>query len=260
MPEEANLERSKFIQKQKQEKQELEKKIKKLKGAMKEAAQKELDEMEEKHEADLAAFDKDKGTGGGGASSSTAKPKEEESKAAAGDFRERNWSGLSKKELEECCTERGIGKKGSKEELISKLTIFHQDLKRSAARAPASSSGGGGEAAAAPDDDDDDDDEDEDDEESSDEEDDQVEAVDPEEFEKQGKREKIIQKALRHMLKEKFQDGFPLSELEEKFKSVNVSGFSPEKLGYKTTEKFIKNQPESICRYKKKEQFVLPPK
>ena len=35
---------------------------------------------------------------------------------------------LSKKELEECCIERGLGKKGSKDELVTKLIMFHQDL------------------------------------------------------------------------------------------------------------------------------------
>lgn len=46
-----HAERSKLVQKQKQQRAELEKKVKKSKGAMKEAAQKELEEMESKHEA-----------------------------------------------------------------------------------------------------------------------------------------------------------------------------------------------------------------
>lgn len=252
----AQLERSKFVQKQKQEKQELEKKIKKLKGAMKETAQKELEELEGKHEGELASFDKDKGTGGGASSSST-KPKEDEPKSAAacsGDFRERNWGGLSKKELEEACTERGLGKKGSKDDLVTKLTVFHMDLKQDLKdKLPA--------AAAPPDERDA---ESSDEESSSDEDDDDdgepLEAVDKEEFEKQGKREKIIQKALKHLLKDKFQDGFPLRDLEDHFKLVKVEGFSPEKLGYKTIEKFIRNQPETVCRYTKKDKFVRPPK
>merc|ERR1712217_872392 len=54
-------------------------------------------------------------------------------KVDASEIRERHWNGLSKKELEEECTLRGLGKKGSKEDLIVKLINYHQDLKSSAA-------------------------------------------------------------------------------------------------------------------------------
>merc|ERR1712039_790438 len=40
-------------------------------------------------------------------------------------FRERNWNGCSKTELEEECVERGLSKKGKKEDLIMRLIDFH---------------------------------------------------------------------------------------------------------------------------------------
>lgn len=79
-------------------------------------------------------------------------------------------------------------------------------------------------------------------------------------MERQGKREKAIQKALRFLLTEKCPDGFLLSELVQKLEMVNVRGFAPEKLGYKTTEKFVRRQPEAVLRYRKKDQMVLPPR
>ncbi|CAE7770342.1 dnajc27 [Symbiodinium pilosum] len=79
-------------------------------------------------------------------------------------------------------------------------------------------------------------------------------------MERQGKREKAIQKAVRFLLTEKCTDGFPLSELIEKLEMVNVRGFAPEKLGYKTTEKFVRRQPEAVLRYRKQDQMILPPR
>eukprot|EP00439_Symbiodinium_sp_Y106_P061444 s3762_g9.t1 len=166
-------------------------------------------------------------------------------------FRERNWSGLSKKELEEECVARGLGKKGSKEDLVQKLIIFQQELASKLASEEAKASTASKGYAAAPaaaakagkDDDDDDDEE-----------------VDAEEMERQGKREKAIQKALRFLLTEKCPDGFLLGEVVEKLEMVNVRGFAPEKLGYKTTEKFVRRQPEAVLRYRKKDQMVLPPR
>jgi len=258
-----NADRSKLVQKQKQQRTELEKKVKKLKGAMKEAAQKELDELDSKHEAELAEFE-----GASGATGQAAKKqeeKEEETPASSGGkvFRDRNWNGLSKKELEEACVDRGLGKKGSKEDLVTRLTIFQQEQ---ASKAPV-----GGYASAQPprasdededddDEDDDDDDEDNDDEDDDEEDDDDDQEVDAEEMERQGKREKAVQKAVRFLLTDKCPDGFKVDELIKKLEMVNVKGFAPEKLGYKTVEKFVRGQPESVLRYRRKEQMILPPK
>lgn len=42
-------------------------------------------------------------------------------------FEDRQWDSYSKKELEEACQERGLGKKGAKDDLVMKLISFHQD-------------------------------------------------------------------------------------------------------------------------------------
>ncbi|CAK9053609.1 unnamed protein product, partial [Durusdinium trenchii] len=265
--------RSKLVQRQKQQRQELEKKIKKLKGALKESAQKDLEALEQQHEADLASFD---GKGGEGKDAikkdgedkdiSTSAPSQDMKK-----FRDRNWSGLSKKELEEECTARGLGKKGSKEDLVQKLIVFQQELASKVA-SEAKESGKGGytssgvqaaeEAVIVQDDEEDDEEEDDEEEEEDDDddEDEDGEQVDREEMERQGKREKAIQKAIQFLLKQKCQDGFPLNELVSKLEMVNVKGFAPEKLGYKTLEKFVRGQPEAVLRYRKQDQMVLPPK
>mmetsp|Transcript_60487 Transcript_60487/g.136100 ORF Transcript_60487/g.136100 Transcript_60487/m.136100 type:complete len:254 (+) Transcript_60487:66-827(+) len=250
----AHQERSKLIQKQKQERTELEKKVKKSKGAMKDAAQKELEELEKKQEAELAEFDAGKGVAAAApAKSSSAEEDAAKTSADASEFRERHWSSLSKKELEEECALRGIGKKGSKEELVTKLTIFHQELASKAPAEPATK-----EAAPEEKGEEDDDEEDDDEESESDEE--EGPPVDEEEQERQYKREQAMQKALKHLLKVKFPEGFPLSEFNEKLEAVSVTNFAPEKLGYKTVEKFLRNQPEKVLRYKKKTQMILPPK
>mmetsp|Transcript_1885 Transcript_1885/g.4499 ORF Transcript_1885/g.4499 Transcript_1885/m.4499 type:complete len:256 (-) Transcript_1885:38-805(-) len=252
----AKLERSKLVQRQKQQRQELEKKVKKLKGMMKEAAEKELGELDSKHEAELVEFDKEQGLGGkGGGEAAVAK--EEAPALTAKDaqkFRDRNWSGLSKKELEEECVNRGLGKKGSKEDLIQKLIIFQQDVVAAARNAPPVD-----EEEDRKSDEEDDEDEEDDDEEEDEEDEDQDE-VDAEEMERQGKREKAMQKAIKFLLADKCKEGFPLSEFMDKLESVNVKGFLPEKCGYKTLEKFVRGQPESVLRYKKKAQMILPAK
>eukprot|EP00435_Cladocopium_sp_Y103_P040124 s1485_g10.t2 len=211
-----NVERSKLVQRQKQQRQELEKKIKKLKGAMKEAAQKELETMEKEHEEELAAFDGSKG----GESKDESKAEAEAAPAPAAQdskkFRDRNWSGLSKKELEEECATRGLGKKGSKEDLVQKLIVFQQELASKAAAEAKDSTKGGYPAAetkavedaeAHEDDEEEDDEEDEEDEDDEeDDEEDEMQEVDQEEMEKQGKREKAVQKAIQFLLMHKCQD------------------------------------------------------
>mmetsp|Transcript_21398 Transcript_21398/g.47420 ORF Transcript_21398/g.47420 Transcript_21398/m.47420 type:complete len:283 (-) Transcript_21398:72-920(-) len=272
-----NAERSKLVQRQNKQRQEMEKKVKKLKGAMKDAAQRELEELESQLEAELAAFNKGGSKGEADSAKAASKAAAEESKKdSAADmsknFKQRNWNGLSKKELEEECVERGLGKKGSKEDLITKLVLFHQDLaSKRAQEAPAESSDSrrpesGAKAKGAEDDSEDSDDEDEDDEESDDDEEedeedeDELEVVDPEEAERQGKREKAVQKAIRLILSRKCPEGFPLSEFAEKLEMVGVQNFAPEKLGYRSMEKFVRGQPEALLRYSRKAQMIRPPR
>merc|ERR1712217_77768 len=101
---------------------------------------------------------------------------------------------------------------------------------------------------------------DEEDEEDDEDDDEEAEEVTAEEMEKQGKREQVVRKAIRHLLSDKCKDGFPVSELAEKLASINVKGFAPDKLGYKTTEKFVRGQPNAVLRYDRKAQMILPPK
>eukprot|EP00747_Dinoflagellata_sp_TGD_P192287 gnl/TRDRNA2_/TRDRNA2_56921_c0_seq1.p1 gnl/TRDRNA2_/TRDRNA2_56921_c0~~gnl/TRDRNA2_/TRDRNA2_56921_c0_seq1.p1 ORF type:complete len:267 (+),score=110.78 gnl/TRDRNA2_/TRDRNA2_56921_c0_seq1:65-865(+) len=262
----AQKERSQLCQRQKKEQGEIEKKVKKLKGALKEAAQKELEELVAKHEAELAAFDKPAAAGskkeasGYTAGSATQPPlapaPAEEKPAKKTHFRDRNWPSLSKKELEEAAVERGVSKKGSKEELVQRLIMFQQEQGPADASAPS----GASSAKKAESDDEDDDDEDEDDDDEDDEpsDDDGVEA-DPAEMEAQAKREKAVQKAIRFLLTEKCKEGFPAADFVVKLEMVNVKGFAPEKLGYKSIDKFLRRQPEKVMRFNKKTQMILPP-
>lgn len=263
----AHADRSKLVQKQKQQRGDAEKKVKKLKGAMKEAAQKELEELDIAHEAELAEFDNRKGVSGSEKTVEKSAPVEDS--APKEKFRDRNWSGLSKKELEEEAVLRGLGKKGSKEDLITKLTLFQQEQAMqptypegppAAAAGKASKASKSSSAAAESEDVGDDEEEDsEDSEDEDDDEDDDVEDVDPEEMERQGKREKAMQKAIKHLLTKSFPDGFPLVEFDEKLASIKVTGFAPEKCGYRSVEKFFRGQPAALCRYDQKTHMVLAP-
>jgi len=270
--EEIHKERSKLMQKQKQEKTEFEKKAKKAKGAMKDAAQAELEALDGKHEAELKQFDVANDCAAAAPAAAAAAPASS-SKAPAGKvFKDRHWNGLSKKELEEACAERGLGKKGSKEDLVIKLTVFQQEQATTVAAAPPAAPDATASADAArpasrsskktAESDDEEEEEEEDEEEDEEEEasdsDDGLD-VDPAEMERQHKREKAVQKAVKHLLENKCPEGFLVDQLVEKLELINVKGFSPEKLGYKTVEKFVKGQPKSVLRLNKATMMVMPP-
>merc|ERR1712146_686638 len=126
---------------------------------------------------------------------SSEKPAEKPAEAApvtppAGNFRERNWNGLSKTELEEECVESGLSKKGKKEDLIMRLIDFHNDFKSAAAD----------EADADADEESDDGEDYGSEEEDSSDDESEMEEVDAEEAEKQHKREEAIQKAIQFIL------------------------------------------------------------
>jgi len=420
--EEAHAERSKLLNRHKTERTEQEKKVKKLKGAMKTAAQEELDGLDTKHEAELAGLDKKQGT----VKVVKAPPKDPGTQTTAVNvdgMKERNWAGLSKTELVECCEERGLSKKGGKEDLVMRLTIFYQDLgtnKKIAAAAKEAAEDAAAAKAAAAEDAEEEDEEDEeeeseeeedaeakakrerkearaakrdkkakksakkgdeeeaeedeeeeevakpakkekkekkskkdaeeeedeeepppakvekkgkkekaapppvpdgpppdeksaaelaemskaertayhaarraagldgakvkapveekaakpakpakapveeeeedDDEDSDDDDEDDGLDVDAEEMEKQAKREKAVQQALRYLLTKKCPEGFPLSEFVAKLEMINVKGFDPEKLGYRTIEKFVKLQPPNVLQYNKAKKFIGPPR
>lgn len=276
MGDDVNAERSKLLNRQKKERTELEKDVKKKKGALKDAAQAKLDELDEKHAAELAEFDsmhssggakKSAGSGGYASSKVPEAPAAEEappkpsSSSKKGDtsIRERNWSSLSKKELEEECVKRGIGKKGSKEDLVVKLTCWHSEAVKETAEPAKGSAGDPKEDEESDEEDDDDDEEEDDDGEESEE--DPAQSKDPDEAEKQFKREQAVGKAIKVILsKPENQEGFKLEDLPEKLASVNVKNFSPQICGYSTLERFVRKQPERHLRYKKSTQMILPPK
>ena len=94
-------------------------------------AQKKYDELVEKHEKELKAFDEEHGLTKGG--SGTNKTNETvvntttSATSTSSKIKEKKWNDLSKKELEEECGLRGISKKGGKEELITRLVMWTQE-------------------------------------------------------------------------------------------------------------------------------------
>mmetsp|Transcript_7157 Transcript_7157/g.17362 ORF Transcript_7157/g.17362 Transcript_7157/m.17362 type:complete len:259 (+) Transcript_7157:130-906(+) len=254
----AAKERSRLLNRQKDERSAVEKQLKKAKGAMKEKAETELQAMEERHTQELAALD-----GGGEATAAGSADKKPEKIKI---FEDRQWDSYSKKELEEACQERGLGKKGAKDDLVMKLISFHQDQAKRIEQNPElveqSGKAKGGNAKAGKDTLDSDDEEDSDEEEDetdSDEDEDAKKILDvtPEEAEKQFKREQHVRKALRHVL---LKSGpFALEELPKAMEAV-VKGFTPEILGYTSLRQFAKNQPKRFMRFDKKENMCNPPK
>ncbi|KAK6590166.1 hypothetical protein RS030_172634 [Cryptosporidium xiaoi] len=125
-------ERSRLIQKHKEEIKSIEKEIKSKKGILKEQLQKKLSQTLERHQKDIEDFEyRHNGDSN----------RKKDEKAAAdnnsecnGDnkillFEERQWNSLSKSELESECKLRGINSKGNKEDLVTRLFIFTADQK-----------------------------------------------------------------------------------------------------------------------------------
>merc|ERR1739845_281651 len=87
-----------------------------------------------KHQAEL---DELSGNKNNGKNSKKGGYNAEEAPAAAAPvtkFRDRNWNGMSKTECEEACVERGISKKGKKEDLVTRLINFQQEQSMIASR------------------------------------------------------------------------------------------------------------------------------
>jgi len=260
----SQVERSKLIQRQKKDEADAEKDVKKKKGAMKEAAQAKLEELREKNATELEEFDRAKATVvadsevvGAASSSKADRPSDALPEhdnvvvAPATTFRVLNWNGLSKKELEEECVKRGLGKKGSKEDLVMKLILFSQEQegkepveteaplpKAPPAKAPPVRRREVGSS----------------DEEESDEE----EEADVEKAAQQYKREQYLRGALKVMVT-KNPEGVSVDDLADVLAGMKVTGYAPEKFGYKTTEKLLKYQPAKLLRYDAKERMIYPP-
>eukprot|EP00727_Mastigamoeba_balamuthi_P007356 m51a1_g3240 hypothetical protein (315) ;mRNA; r:125342-126286 len=138
----AQAERSRLLNKQHAEEQASLKDLKKKKGMLHDAAQKKHDELLARHAAELAEFDAAHGGGSAPVAAAPAHAAPHGAAAAAGPRKAlaaRAWnSDMSKKDLEEACAARGLGKKGGKEDLITRLVLYDQEHKGSAAAAAAS--------------------------------------------------------------------------------------------------------------------------
>merc|ERR1712194_174132 len=183
-----------------------------------------------------------------------------------------NWS---KKELEEACVERGLSKKGGKDDLSTRLVSFQHEQARLYKEDPSQFKGSPEEPYIAKEEEDDSDDDgdkdddgnadgnadgsdngegEEDDESDSSDEGDEIDPaseVSPEEAEKQFKREQIVRKGLRHVLMKlddnEKKDGIPFDTIPSLLNTV-VKGFTPELCGYGSLYRFLKNQQPKFCK------------
>lgn len=255
MSDDTHQERSRLVQRQKKEMADLEKELRKRKGAMREAIEEKIEETEKVHAEELIQFDKSKGI----EHAEKAKPSAEVVAASQAARQQRNWSSLAKAELEEECLDRGLSKKGSKEELITRLMTSFSSV------AP-ESKGDRSPKAKSPrspnrkDDDSDDESDGSDSESDSGSEPAKATVVvdDPEEAAKQYKRERIVQKAILHLFEQKFPHGFPLEELPALLEKIKVSNFKPQSLGYESLHEFARKQPRALIRYDKYKGMIHP--
>ena len=241
-------ERSKLLNKHKKDRSELEKDVKKKKGAMKAAAQLELEQLEAAQLLELAEFDSIHNVG------DSANKKDEDhqppplvkvvSRSLPTDI---EWKDLSKKELQEECALRALSKGGGKEELVTRLICWAAERKLNPAE-------------EGEDDEDSKNSSDEDSVSSSEEEEDIPDMTDEQKqtAEKQYKRELIVRKAIMHLFENKFPEGFPLDDLPDCLARIKVVNFKPESLGYATLHEFARKQPREAIFYDKGIKWLKP--
>ena len=123
-----NVERSKLLNRQKAEKTAAQKEMKKKRGELLEAAQKKFEEMEARHERELREFDAAHGIGGGAGGKAKDAGAHKAKFMTVAQARD-----MSKKELEEACSERGLSKKGSREDILMRLIVWIQEHEDEAA-------------------------------------------------------------------------------------------------------------------------------
>ena len=121
-----NIERSKLLNRQKAERSAAQKEMKKKRGELLEAAHKKFEEMEARHEAELRAFDEAHGKGGAAAGAGAGKEKKGSGRKIK-TLTQQQVKEMTKKELEEACGARGLGKKGSREDLVMRLIMWVQE-------------------------------------------------------------------------------------------------------------------------------------
>jgi hypothetical protein len=245
-------ERSRLLNRQKKDRSDLEKEVKKKKGALKAAAQAQLDQLEADQARELSEFDKTHGVGGDVNQQGQQDEKPEPVKVKRLPM-EINWNDLSKKELMEECALRNISKGGGKEELVTRLICWAGEEKTRRTNAGEPIEDGDME-------DESDHSSDEDSVSSEGEEDDIPDMSDEQklEAEKQYKRELVVRKAILHLFESKFPDGFPLDELPHYLACIKVLNFRPESLGYSSLHEFARKQPREAIFYDKGERFLKP--
>lgn len=127
--------RSDLIAKHKEAERHLEKELKKkrLPLEIRKNIETKLEELRVANEAELRIFE-------GGANEDEIGGTEEEIQknddlSEETVFEERNWSSLSKSALEDECHKRGLGRKGNKEDLVTRLTVFSVSYKAKVVKA-----------------------------------------------------------------------------------------------------------------------------
>ena len=241
-------ERSRLLNRQKKDRTELEKDVKKKKGALKDAAQAKLDQLEADQARELAEFDQAHGLN---ASAAAPEPEAVQMVKKSKLPTDLEWNDMSKKELQEECALRGISKGGGKEELVTRLICWAAEERTRRAN------------AGDDDEDDEDDEEDNEDEEEEDSDDDSDDMPDmteeqKQEAEKQYKREVIVRKAILHLFESRFPEGFPLDDLPEVLARIKVVNFKPESLGYASLHEFARKQPRDAIFYDKAIRYLKP--
>lgn len=245
-PSTIQADRSRLLNRQKKERSDLEKDVKKKKGAMKQAAQEELEALEITHAQELAEFDNAHSTNP--SSKPTAAPVVAAAPAASTTHApiDVEWNDLSKKELQEECALRNLSKGGGREELVTRLIGWAAEMKAK------------GVTFEAEDPDSDSDNDEGSDGSSSDGDIPDMNDEQKLEAEKQYKRETIVRKAILHLFESKFPDGFPLDQLPEYLAKIKVTNFKPESLGYTSLHDFARKQPRDLIYYNKDQKVIKP--
>lgn len=138
------------------------------------------------------------------------------------DWDKKDLNGMSKKDLEEECAKLSLGKKGSKEDLVTRLMTFALDNDRK--------------------------------EEESDEEEEEDDATanmteeEKKEAERLYKREQALYKALRVLLKKK-PEGVLVSTVLEELGALGVKNFKPQLLNFDSMEALFEDIPEYVLDY-----------
>jgi hypothetical protein len=106
------------------------------KGLLKDAAQKKVDEVAARHEIELTQLREAQAAaannGNDAAPSTAAKPKAAAENGSSAQKKVKkwpvlNWTSQARSELDQACTDRGLSKKGKKEDLVVRLTLFSQE-------------------------------------------------------------------------------------------------------------------------------------